>query len=118
MVGCLLIVLSPTELQRSYQPYRSSSRIQDPTTALAAKKHTAGTAGTCNHCGSASLENKLYAMGGVDPDGDALTSMEVYDPSANTWTAGKGMSTPRNNFGLASLGNKLYAVGGGTATTT
>ena len=40
--------------------------------------------------------------------------MEVYDPSTDAWTAGKGMSTNRWDFGLASLNNKLYVVGGST----
>jgi N-acetylneuraminic acid mutarotase len=63
--------------------------------------------------GLTSLNNKLYAVGGTDDDRNPLASMEVYDPSTDTWTAGKAnMGTSRDSFGLASLNNKLYAVGG------
>lgn len=36
----------------------------------------------------------LYAIGGVDSSGQFLDSVEIYDPSTNTWSSGPPLPTP------------------------
>jgi len=54
----------------------------------------------------------LYAVGGDGADGNALSSMEVYDPSFNEWRAGASMSTARWGPGVGVINGSLYAVAG------
>ena len=68
-------------------------------------------AARCDHA-MAVLDGKLYAVGGFD--GDRLSSVERYDPTANAWEAvapmgdGNGSGRARSGGG----GAQLYAVGG------
>ena len=40
------------------------------------------------------------------------SSVEVYDPSTDQWSAAPSMSTAREGLGVDVLNEKLYAVGG------
>jgi hypothetical protein len=54
---------------------------------------------------------KLYVLGGVS--GSALDVVEVYTPSADSWSSHPPMSTARSQFGAAfGSDGRLYAVGG------
>ena len=48
----------------------------------------------------ASFEGKIWVVGGCDA-WNPLRSVEIYDPSDNSWTAGPPLSTPRRGCGLA-----------------
>ncbi len=54
------------------------------------------------------IDGKIYAIGGID------SSVEVYDPTTNTWTKLTSMSTTRMNFQTEVIGGKIYAIGGMT----
>lgn len=61
------------------------------------------------------IGGKIYAMGGENFNNNnnkALSSTEVYDPSADTWTTLASMSTPRLAFQTESINGKIYAIGG------
>jgi kelch-like protein 17 (actinfilin) len=61
--------------------------------------------------GVAALGGKLYAVGGYDGT-TPLSSVEVFDPQTNAWTALAPMSTRRILFAMAAVQGKLYAAGG------
>ena len=56
----------------------------------------------------------IYALGGYD--GNALNSVERYDPGPHTWTTVSQMSTARSGHAAAVLGGHLYALGGNDGT--
>ena len=66
----------------------------------------------------ATLGGKIYAVGGVDDDGNLLSSVEAFDPQTNSWAAVAPMSTARSCFSFAVVSGKLYAVGGEDADYT
>ena len=66
--------------------------------------------------GVASLDGKLYAVGGYGPnDNDlfaSLSSVERYDAATNAWEAVAPMESARSASGVAVLEGKLYVAGG------
>jgi hypothetical protein len=64
--------------------------------------------------------NKIYAIGGstlsglYPPDilGGFIGTNEEYDPTTDTWTFKKSMSTPRSSFAICSYQNKIFCIGG------
>ena len=54
---------------------------------------------------------KLYVIGGSDGH-MSLNSVEVFDPSTQTWSFGPSLSVARTNVGVAVMQNRLFAVGG------
>lgn len=62
--------------------------------------------------GGASVEGKLYVIGGrpvVSGIGDAL---EIFNPATNQWVNGPAMLTPRAGFGISVLNGKIHVIGG------
>jgi large repetitive protein len=60
------------------------------------------------------LDDKIYVIGGLGPDGASLDTVEVYDPATGLWTAGAPLQTRRDNLGAAVVDDVLYAFGGRT----
>ena len=52
----------------------------------------------------------IYVVGGNN--GGPLSTTELYDPQAASWTRRAGMVGPRTEHGCVALDGKLYAVGG------
>jgi hypothetical protein len=68
---------------------------------------------------AAVLDGKIYIVGGWDGDTRGLlSSMDVYDPSLDSWTTGVPMPTARRILGAAVVDNALYAIGGEAQVTT
>lgn len=95
----------------------ASSSVQASTTAsdmLWTSKAAMPTARSA--LGVAALNGKIYAIGGGDTEwpyrGMPLSTVEVYDPSSNSWTTGAPMPTPRGTRNLAVVNGKIYAIGG------
>lgn len=61
-------------------------------------------------------KDALYAVGGWC-SGDAISSVERFDPESNEWTLVAPMSKRRCGVGVAVLDNLLYAVGGHDGTS-
>lgn len=57
------------------------------------------------------LNGKIIVMGGDGGEG-AMSSVEEYDPTSNSWTPLADMPKPRENFQAATIGQTVYAVGG------
>ncbi len=58
------------------------------------------------------LDGKIYVVGGFDDDQLATNVMEVYDPSANTWSPARVLPVSMHHLGLATANGKLYVLGG------
>lgn len=54
----------------------------------------------------------IFAIGGLNSSGEALSTVETYDPITGQWSPADGMNSLRTRVGVAVLGNKLYALGG------
>ena len=61
---------------------------------------------------AAAIGSKIFVVGGLDKAGKTLTTVEIYDTTANTWSVGKELPLALDHPGVASYGNKLYVVGG------
>jgi N-acetylneuraminic acid mutarotase len=65
---------------------------------------------------AASLNGKIYLAGGnqIDQTGKshAISTVEEYDPAANTWIQKADLPSPRMFNGVTSLNGKLYVIGG------
>ncbi len=47
-----------------------------------------------------------------------MTSVEVYDPTNNTWTSAPSMQTARGGFAAVTANGKIYVMGGEVLTGT
>lgn len=57
------------------------------------------------------IDGKVYAIGGFNGSLRVRT-VDVYDPTLDTWLSSVSMETRRSTLGVAVLGNCIYAVGG------
>jgi N-acetylneuraminic acid mutarotase len=57
------------------------------------------------------VDDKIYVMGGRDDSG-IISTVDVYDPSFDTWTTVASLPTTRLLLGAAVVDNTIYAVGG------
>ena len=64
--------------------------------------------------GVASVNGKIYAMGGAvsTQSGTLLANNEEYDPITDTWYEKTPLSTPTYGCAVASYGNQIYVFGG------
>ena len=62
--------------------------------------------------GVASMEGKIYAIGGVNSNNQPLTVVEEYNPTINEWTSKRSMPTARSGVAVAVYDNKIYVIGG------
>jgi N-acetylneuraminic acid mutarotase len=82
--------------------------------------------------GAAVLQNKIWVIGGGNPflSGEggsstasinapqAFTTTLIYDPAANTWTAGPVLNVRRSFAGATGIGNFAIVVGGYDGSTS
>jgi len=61
--------------------------------------------------GAASDDKVVYAIGGTDGTAE-LTTVEAYDPAADSWTSLSALPQPRSDLGVAIADARLVAVGG------
>ncbi len=67
---------------------------------------------------ASSLNGVIYVIGGQSSDGDALSTVEVYDPASDRWTTKRNMPTARLALTSAAASGKIYAIGGIRGLTT
>jgi N-acetylneuraminic acid mutarotase len=64
--------------------------------------------------GAAPGNGKLYAIGGIDVNGNSIATCEEYDPGTNTWMSKSPMPTARYGLVAVAVGGIIYAIGGTT----
>jgi len=67
--------------------------------------------------GAACLDGKVYVAGGYPTKaagdaGQCLSSVDMYDVGADTWTAAAPLSLPRGDLALSVASGRLFAMGG------
>lgn len=65
--------------------------------------------------GTASLNGKIYAIGGLTSTG-YTNAVEEYDPVTNTWTSKAPINTARAGLCVVTVNGKIYAIGGQTSS--
>lgn len=63
---------------------------------------------------AAACQGKIYAMGGIDADGDISHEVDIYSPESGKWTKGPELpGSVMNGFGTSawSIDGKLYVSG-------
>lgn len=66
--------------------------------------------------GAAVVKGKVYAIGGVAPNGRATGRVEILDGAG--WTPGASMPTGRSHMGVTAGERYIYALGGRSGTAT
>ena len=67
--------------------------------------------------GTATVNGKIYAIGGFDSSNNALDLVEEYDPKTDTWATKTHMPTARGFFGIAVVNDKIYVLGGSNSSS-
>ncbi len=62
--------------------------------------------------GAGAVNGKVYAFGGLNSAGSAISNTWEYDPAADSWTAKAAMPRARAAMGVAVAGGKVHAFGG------
>jgi N-acetylneuraminic acid mutarotase len=61
-------------------------------------------------------DQKIYAIGGFDPESTPHSDVWVYDPVTDSWDTSKApMPTARGAMGCAEVDGKLYVIGGASS---
>jgi N-acetylneuraminic acid mutarotase len=62
--------------------------------------------------GLVAVNDKIYAIGGIDGKSAASKSVDIYDPASNSWSKGADMITARGTMPACALDGKIYVFGG------
>jgi N-acetylneuraminic acid mutarotase len=63
------------------------------------------------------INGKLYVAGGLDGNGALTNVLEVYNPTANSWTTLAHMPIAVTNAASVALNGQLYIFGGNNGTS-
>jgi N-acetylneuraminic acid mutarotase len=89
-----------------------SAEVYDPSTNKWSSLAPMPTARS--HLRLAAFNGKLWAVGGFSGSSDdgfiPLTTVEVYGPASNKWTAASPLITARGEFSLAATGSRQHAL--------
>lgn len=92
---------------RSWGPVAGEVHTSSGTYSWGAKLPTART-----EAGGASLEGKLYVLGGIDSFAQTYQDFYSYDAAVDVWTRLPDFPYPINHPGVTSDGKYIYVVGG------
>lgn len=62
--------------------------------------------------GAGTMGGLVYAVGGLDADGNPVADTYIYDPSVDAWTDGPALSIARAGASCVEAGTILYCFGG------
>src|SRR5439155_1448475 len=63
------------------------------------------------------LNDKVYVVGGYDADAHSTGTVQVYNPTTDTWTLAQALPIAVNHNAAAVAGGKLYSFGAGVGET-
>src|SRR5437764_13416667 len=63
------------------------------------------------------LNGKVYVVGGYDADAHSTATVQVYNPTTDTWTLAQALPIGVNHNAAAVVGGKLYSFGAGVGET-
>jgi N-acetylneuraminic acid mutarotase len=95
----------------------SAVEAYDPATETWTKKADMPTARS--HIGVCVVDGRIYVSGGLTkwglPTGNLgnVPTVEVYDPSTDTWTQASDMPRNRSGHSASMVAGKMYIIGGG-----
>ena len=69
------------------------------------------------YCTVVTFQGLLYVNGGVDEDGNRLSTVQRYNPDTNLWKVMPSLSSPRSSVCAVADGGHLYAIGGNSGFT-
>lgn len=98
--------------------YPSNAELFDPATNVWMSAGTLATA-RIGHTATLLPNGKVLVAGGIGKtnvetgQSGVVSSIELYDPSTNTWTTGPGLATPRNRHTATLLPNGKVLIAGG-----
>ncbi|MEM9532867.1 MAG: kelch repeat-containing protein [Pseudomonadota bacterium] len=67
---------------------------------------------------AAAVDGRIYVAGGAaqgNTTSPVFSTLEIYDPSSNTWSTGPDMPSARASLAGAALGNQVHFLGGGAS---
>jgi len=67
---------------------------------------------------AATLNGKIYVIGGLSWENEALATVEEYDPATDAWRRMADMATARLLLAAETVGGEVYAIGGATSDYT
>ena len=70
-----------------------------------------------NWLSTATVNGKIYAIGGHTGERVIVSTVEEYDPATDTWTRKTDMPTPREGAATIAVNGKIYVIGGLIETT-
>jgi len=79
--------------------------------------HAALSLGPRQEMGVAALDGRVYVVGGLDGSGQAVATVEAYDPGTDRWAQRASLPSPLHHVNVAAVGGKLYVVGGLTGSS-
>ncbi len=112
-MGAMVVSMSPYDAKLLAAGYKLFPGAMDIRTPRNWKVHAALPTGRL-HPAVGVVKNRAYVIGGGGPDhfNGGVTTNEMYDPDADTWTKKADMPTPRGWCGWAVVNDIIY-VGGG-----
>ena len=63
------------------------------------------------------LNGKVYVIGGYDENGNSTVTVQIYNPTTDTWTSAHSLPYAVNHNGAAVAGGNLYSFGAGAGET-
>src|SRR5256714_2128535 len=63
------------------------------------------------------LNGKVYVVGGYDADAHSTATVQVYNPTTDTWTLAQALPIAVNHNASAVAGGKIYSFGAGVGET-
>jgi hypothetical protein len=57
-------------------------------------------------------DDQIWLVGGLSPFGEALTEVDIFDPSTGEWSEGPSLPTGIHHAALVSDGERLIVIGG------